>query len=272
MWLISGGISLIIGIILIRSFIYIFHENQVLAKNYKGEKIPFAVGLIFPLGYIVSVIPLLISVENTEYLLKFCYLQYGFAVLGLLDDFLGNGTSKGLKGHLNSFFKKGVITTGFLKASFGLVIAFTLTLTYLDLEFNSLFILLLDVLIIALSANAINSLDLRPGRAGKIFLLVSIYFYLTTGLWEFVHIIPIILMVIIFLPGDLKGRYMLGDAGANALGAALGGYTAFFYDYGTKIYLLGALILFHIITESISLTYIIEKTPIISNFDKWGRD
>ena len=66
-------------------------------------------------------------------------------------------------------------------------------------------------LLVALSANALNQLDTRPGRALKAYLLAAAVVRRAASAW------PSCL-----LPYDLREMGMLGDAGSNALGALLG--------------------------------------------------
>ena len=65
-------------------------------------------------------------------------------------------------------------------------------------------------LLVALSANALNQLDTKPGRALKAYLVAAT----AVGAPRRV--------AVCLLPYDLREMGMLGDAGANALGALLG--------------------------------------------------
>ena len=65
-------------------------------------------------------------------------------------------------------------------------------------------------LLVGLAANALNQLDTKPGRALKAYLLAAI----PAG----APLVP----AVVLLPYDLREMAMLGDAGANALGALLG--------------------------------------------------
>lgn len=274
MWLISGLISSLIsvvfGIILLKANVRLLKEKNFLKENFKGKKIPMTAGVIFPLSLFVSILPLLIIFEDYNYLFKFSLIILGFSFLGLLDDFMGDSKGKGFKGHIYNliFYKK--ITTGFIKAFYGVILAFVVTVFYQGL-YDNFFLVALNTLIIALSANAINLLDLRPGRAGKAFIIVSFISIFASNLWEYLHKIPVLIPLLIYLPGDLKSDYMLGDAGSNSLGGFLGSYIAFFYDYEFKIIILLLLVFFHVVAEFVSISEVIGKTPGLSHLDKWGR-
>ncbi|UMZ73936.1 hypothetical protein [Natranaerofaba carboxydovora] len=271
LYLTSIGISVISTKLLLKVMKVILTKNNFMLNNYKNKKIPTALGIVFPLSYIAVILPLLFYINTPIYIISLTYLCWGFSFLGLLDDFFGRDTSKGFGGHLKAFLFKKIITTGLLKAFFGLILSFKIAAVLYVVNSTSIYQLFINGFVIALSANAMNSLDLRPGRAGKIFLILgglSIYY---TQNWQALHLIPLIISVLIYLPGDLKAEYMLGDTGANTLGAFLGGYAVFFFSFEIHIFLLIGLIFFHILTEIVSLSKLIEKTPIISHIDNWGR-
>ena len=71
-----------------------------------------------------------------------------------------------------------------------------------------------DAALVALSANGLNLLDTRPGRALKAFLAGAALVRGPTKAY-----LPI---AVLLAPYDLREMTMLGDAGANALGAVLG--------------------------------------------------
>ena len=94
----------------------------------------------------------------------------GFGLLGLLDDTLGNRQIKGLRGHFQAAFRERKITTGFIKAVGGGLLALLLAYRFTP---SSPLLMLLDAALIALCANAINLFDLRPGRACGVFLITG---------------------------------------------------------------------------------------------------
>jgi len=70
--------------------------------------------------------------------------------------------------------------------------------------------------------------------------------------------------------GDHKGRWMLGDAGANALGASAGLALAL-SPLPWQIPLLAALTALHLYSERASLSKLIDAVPLLSRLDRWGR-
>ena len=136
---------------------------------------------------------------------------------GILDDIIGNRDVSGLKGHFKSFFK-GTLTTGGFKAIFGgfvgLIISIAISESIPDIIINTL--------IIALSTNLMNLLDLRPGRAIKVYLVIMIVIFIT--LTGYIKILPLLILpnVIAYFNYDLKAKAMMGDTGSNVLGISIG--------------------------------------------------
>ena len=118
-------------------------------------------------------------------------------------------------------------------------------------------------LLVSLSANALNQLDTRPGRALKAFAAGVL---LTRGPARAYAPIAVLLA-----PYDLREMTMLGDAGSNALGAVLGfGSVATFTARGQRL-ALGALAALTAAGELRSLGELIERTPGLSQLDRLGR-
>ena len=97
---------------------------------------------------------------------------------------------------------------------------------------------MLAALVMALSVNVTNALDVRPGRALKWALLLMVP--VIPGAWgqggwrlSWPRCIG---AAVVALPFDLRERAMLGDAGSNPLGLAAGaGLAAVLPDPGLAI-------------------------------------
>jgi hypothetical protein len=169
----------------------------------------------------------------------------GIVAIGLADD-LWSGPERGFAGHLRSGR-----TTGILKLVGIPAVAAVATRS------------LPGALAVSLSANALNQLDTKPGRALKAFLGVSLFRGLPEGGYA--------LMAILLVPYDLRERMMLGDAGSNALGAVLGlSLVASLRGRALwpAIALLAAL---NVLGERRSLGTLIESTPWLARIDQLGR-
>ncbi|MCL0032897.1 hypothetical protein M1M96_01985 [Peptococcaceae bacterium] len=122
-------------------------------------------------------------------------------------------------------FRKGQLTTGALKALGGGLLALSITFMSCKFDWNtqSSVDIIINVFIIVLSINVINLLDLRPGRAGKAFLFLSMIILLFAD-WSY-SILPLSLIIgslLVYLYWDLKSYVMMGDTGSNALGVVIG--------------------------------------------------
>lgn len=237
--------------------------------NFRGDPIPVGVGFIFLLAALLSLsldlvlLPGLMGCQAVAFVMGLAIVTF----LGLVDDTLGSREDSGLKGHFKALLA-GRLTTGALKALAGGIVAINLAM----LKYTNPWWVLPDALIIALSINAINLLDLRPGRACKGFLFLAALAAIIG--WNHSEMLPLALLlgcVIKYLPWDLKARTMMGDTGSNGLGLAVGVAAAWtFGPYPKVIYLL-LLVLFHILTEKYSLTKIIANNKVLDYLDRLGR-
>jgi glycosyl transferase family 2 len=114
-------------------------------------------------------------------------------------------------------------------------------------------------LLVGLAANALNQLDTRPGRALKAYLVAALPLRAPVRL------------AVILLPYDLREMTMLGDAGANALGALLGLKSVSRLTDRGRWLAIGALAGLNLLGEKRSLGELIERTPGVSLLDRIGR-
>jgi hypothetical protein len=127
---------------------------------------------------------------------------------------------------------------------------------------------LLGAGVIAGLANLMNLFDLRPGRATKVGMLIG-----TPLLGGAGGAVAAATMGAAggLLPDDLDEQTMLGDAGANALGALLGvALAARTGPYGRAVLLAGIAGL-TAASEKVSFTKVIAATPVLRELDEWGR-
>jgi UDP-N-acetylmuramyl pentapeptide phosphotransferase/UDP-N-acetylglucosamine-1-phosphate transferase len=199
----------------------------------------------------------------------------GAGAFGALDDLVGGSSKKGLRGHLAAACH-GEVTTGAIKIV-GLGATGLLTACILDRSRprTGPMATLVGGAVIAGSANIANLLDLRPGRALKVVVLLAVPIvagargtHLSTATATAGAAAGAAMGA---LPGDLAGRSMLGDTGANSAGALLG--TALVARTGPR----GRLIALAVVTaltlasEKVSFTRVIESTPGLRELDAFGR-
>lgn len=186
-------------------------------------------------------------------------------VLGLVDDYLGQKQVKGMRGHLRQWWH-GASDTALAKAAGGLAVGLLVG----SEEAANWGEILLDVLTVALAANALNLLDLRPGRALKGFGL-GLLFLAVFGAGTLPHLLPLLAAALVYAPYDLRERLMLGDAGANALGVALGIGAAMGLAWPAKLGFAGGLGMLHWYAERGSISRLVERVGWLALLDRLGR-
>lgn len=237
---------------------------RLTALNYRNQDIPVAIGLVIPLTSVpFTITAVILGLVELRAGIVAVITILSFGLLGLIDDTLGSREARGFHGHLRALVQ-GQITTGMLKAGFGGIIALLVAM----INAHGSFVVILDALIIALCANFSNLLDVRPGRAGKFFVLaaaiISICGYGT---------IPLLLTVVTvigYLPWDLRCEVMMGDVGSNVLGALVG-LTLTNLTVGLKLLLLLLLVVIHYYAERHSISEVIERVPVLNYLDQLGR-
>lgn len=179
----------------------------------------------------------------------------GFGLLGLIDDLFGGNSPKGLRGHLKAL-TEGRITTGLLKLTGGLGLSAYLAL--LMVEGTAVWI---AMPLAALCANAMNLLDLRPGRALSLYLPLGAF-----ALWAPWNIFLWVTALLLY-PFDRAGRWMLGDTGSNLLGASLGAALLAAPTWAMAVALI-SLIALHIVAERKSISEMINANPTLRFLDR----
>ncbi len=122
--------------------------------------------------------------------------------------------------------------------------------------------------LVAGTANLVNLLDLRPGRAAKAGALAAAA---TLGGPTRGLVAGPLGATLAVLPDDLGERVMLADAGANALGALIGLRLATGPSRGRRAALLAAVTALTLASEKVSFTKVIEATPGLRELDRLGR-
>jgi len=195
------------------------------------------------------------------------FVVAGGGVAGVFDDLRGSSAARGLTGHLRAA-KRGDITSGVIKllalALCGLVAATTVTRAHWLL-------VIVDAALIAATANLANLFDLRPGRAAKL-LAAGL---LVVALASRAAITPIawcVGVVVGIARYDLREQLMLGDGGANALGAALGVGFVVALPAAGRLTALAVVVGLTLLSEVVSFSRLIDASPPLRWLDLLGRD
>jgi len=258
------GLAIAAAILLWLPLLWLTSVSLGLRKpNYLGRTLPAAAGLLFPVVgiFVLALIPIRSPLRPAALL-----TLAAFGALGLLDDLFGaRSQARGLRGHLLALLH-GRLTTGMLKAIGGLVAGLAAGAI---LHPGRPALIAADALLIALSANLLNLLDLRPGRALKGFALLSLP-ALALSPASVPLLGPLLAAGAVSAPPDLAGRTMMGDVGANTLGAALGLALASSLAPAEHLAAIILLLAFHLLCERLSLTALIARSRPLSYLDRLG--
>lgn len=192
----------------------------------------------------------------------------GFGLLGLVDDLLGTGGARGLRGHVREA-RKGRITTGAFKLLGGMAVA---AVCVGSLGPQPVGRFLIDVVLVAAAANLVNLFDLAPGRAikwaGLAFLPLGIVWWSSSSLY--LPGVAIGAALALLIP-DLRERVMLGDTGANPLGAVLGLAVVIQADPDIRLVVALVVVMLNLVSEVVSFGRVIDRVPPLRAFDRIGR-
>lgn len=197
---------------------------------------------------------------------------FGFGALGFLDDVLGGDTERGWKAHLGAL-AAGRLSAGGVKLFGGGVLALMLASAAGSTASGGGGVLRLaaDGALVALAANLGNAFDRAPGRTIKVSLVAWLPLAVAArGDAAGVALGPVMGAALGLLPDDLAERLMLGDAGANALGAALGLGALLTLGPGARLVLTAVLAALNLAADLTSFSRLIKKTPVLDRLDRFG--
>jgi hypothetical protein len=124
--------------------------------------------------------------------------------------------------------------------------------------------------IVALTTNLINLFDRAPGRAAKVGLVLMVPPMVIAPTWGVVAAV-VVGALLACLPADLGERAMLGDAGANPIGAVAGLGLAVAASPAGRIILLVALLALNAASERWSFSEVIRSKATLRRLDDLGR-
>lgn len=245
--------------------------TQLLRQNYRGALVPVAAGVVVVLAVVLvgTVFRLWerydgIGVGDIERGSTVLFGgTVGFGLIGLLDDLVGGAATKGFAGHLGAL-RHGRVTTGLVKLVWGVLFGMLAVPGDLGDSIRA-------GLLIAASANLANLFDRAPGRMVKVCLLGgAVVVLLGAPAWQLTGPLLVLGAGAGMLMPDLRERCMLGDTGANVLGAAVG--------YGLVISLapsgqwaaLAVVVALNLASEFVSFTRVIDAVAPLRWLDRLG--
>jgi hypothetical protein len=242
--------------------------------NHRGEPITLLEGPAVAIGSIAGA---LAGGGRTRDRVALAVAGAGAAVFGNYDDLAGNGVRKGFRGHLGAL-RAGELTTGAVKiAGIGATGLAAALIAGPPADVSSdggplspvaVADTLINAGLVAGGANLLNLFDLRPGRAIKVALLAG-GLVIPSRRGRAAAAAPLSAAAAL-LPEDLGERSMLGDAGANAVGAMLGAATASM-PRTARLGVLAVMVGLTAASEKVSFTQVIERTELLRRLDMLGR-
>jgi UDP-N-acetylmuramyl pentapeptide phosphotransferase/UDP-N-acetylglucosamine-1-phosphate transferase len=246
--------------------------------NYRGRQVVAGLGLVLAVGLLAWATPLALAARLEPLRagrlgllapsgLAVLVAGLAFLVLGLADDLIEDAGSRGFRGHLRAL-AGGRLTGGGIKLLGGALAALVVASLGAP-EGRSAWLLPVGAAVVASTANLANLLDLRPGRCTKVFLPLWAAGCLLdppAGAWS----AGLAGAALAALPFDLHERGMLGDAGANALGAVVGTLLL----AGPVWLLLAAvavLLALQLLSERVSFSRVIDGNRVLRAADRFGR-
>jgi UDP-N-acetylmuramyl pentapeptide phosphotransferase/UDP-N-acetylglucosamine-1-phosphate transferase len=271
-------LALVIAAILAQPTLRALRAGGHTRPNYRARELPHPLGVLILVAALVTLVPLTLieRVGHTAVLypglVAVAVYALGVACLGLIDDTLGgerpdSPAPRGWRGH-GAAAMRGELSTGALKALGSLGLALLVT------DFTGLSVgrWLLAVAVLVLATNVLNLLDLRPGRAFKVFVLLGAG--LTIGarelrpLWTLGLFVGPALVAGVY---DLRERAMLGDTGANLLGALAGLWMVLTLSQTGQLIALALLLVVTVYGELSSISELVARVPLLRGLDSWGR-
>jgi UDP-N-acetylmuramyl pentapeptide phosphotransferase/UDP-N-acetylglucosamine-1-phosphate transferase len=247
--------------------------------NYRKRVVVAGLGLLLPVGLLAWASPLaLVTRLDPLRALRVQLLSpsgvavvvagIAFTLLGLVDDLVEDKAgSRGFRGHLRAL-AAGRLTGGGVKLLGG-ILAALMVASFAVPEGRSGWLLPVGAVVVASSANLANLLDLRPGRCAKVFLPLwgaGCLLDPPGGAWS----AGLAGAALAALPFDLREEGMLGDAGANGLGAVVG--TLLLAVPAWLLLLVAAVLLaLQLLSERVSFSRVIDGNRLLRAADRLGR-
>ncbi len=246
--------------------------------NYRSRLLPCPFGVLALAASLLALIPLMLveKLASTQVfhaeVLPIAVYALGVIGLGLIDDTLGASgpdrpVRRGWRGH-GAAVLRGEPSTGALKAAGSLGLAL-FTMSYLELSDGRW---LLAAAVLALATIVFNLLDLRPGRSTKAFVLLAAGLAIGSGevrpLWSLGLFVAPALVAGFYV---LRERSMLGDTGANLLGALAGLWLVLTLSGTGQLVALVLLAAITLYGELRSISALVERVPGLRELDSWGR-
>jgi UDP-GlcNAc:undecaprenyl-phosphate GlcNAc-1-phosphate transferase len=271
-------VGIAVGLLVVPAGVRGLLDAGLRRENYRGSLVAFPLGAVLATAALVALAPLAFLDDRGDLdlldpeLRRWIPYLLGMAFLGFLDDSLGRGEApespRGWRGHARAL-REGRLSTGAIKA----IGAFALAAYVVSGRGLESWRYLADVALLVLATNAFNLLDLRPGRAEKGLALVGAG--LCLGAWTLAPLELLGIFVGPVLVGawfTLRERAMLGDTGANLVGAIAGVWLLTTLGGDGRLIVLAVVAGLTIYGELRSISATVEAVPPLRWLDSLGRE
>ena len=275
MRLIGLALSFVVAAAFVGPWIADMRRTGLARDNYRGRRVAFPAGAVLVACSLITLAPLAILDDRADLdlldpdLRRWALYVLGVALLGLLDDALGANESapRGWRGHARAI-AAGRFSTGAIKAIGALALAAYATSGLGDRDFAYI----TDLLLLLLTTNLFNLLDLRPGRVEKVFVALLAALCVGALTAEPLRLLGIFIgPVLVVAAYTLRERAMLGDTGANLVGALAGVALLVTLGETGRYIALGVVAALNIYGEFRSISKTIDGVPLLRSLDSLGR-
>lgn len=241
---------------------------RLMVRNYAGRVVPAVLGLaLLPGVFAAAALAGLASGRDLGAAGTAALLAMGaVGAAGLADDLAGGG-ARGIRAHLANLLR-GRPTTGILKLAVGVAAGVALAV----LMGGGAVRMIAAAVLLAACTNVWNALDVAPGRALKWGAMVLLPLLLVVWRDPAALVVGAVLgSAIGILPFDLLERGMLGDAGSNPLGLAVGFGLAAALPTPALVGAAAAALALQGVAETVTITRLVQAVPPLRWLDGLGR-
>jgi UDP-GlcNAc:undecaprenyl-phosphate/decaprenyl-phosphate GlcNAc-1-phosphate transferase len=275
--LVALALALGVAGVLVPAWIRDMRRVGLVRENWRGWVVAFPAGAVLVASALVTLAPLALLDDRADLdlldpdLRRWIVYVLGVALLGLLDDSLGrageSGSPRGWRGHT------GVVLSGrFSPGPTKAVGAFALAAYAVSGRGREELDYLADLALLLLATNLFNLLDLRPGRAEKVFFLLLAGLCLGGWTAEPLELLGIFIgPIVVGAWLTLRERAMLGDTGSNLIGAVAGISLLETLGDPARLIALGVIAAVNLYGEFRSISALIERVPLLRQLDSLGR-
>jgi UDP-N-acetylmuramyl pentapeptide phosphotransferase/UDP-N-acetylglucosamine-1-phosphate transferase len=246
--------------------------ERLMRTNVSGSRVPAVLGGPYAIATLIVLVLLQMAAalgwgaaRTKETGLAVAVVVVVMALAGTFDDLRGNESARGFKGHLRAAASLSV-TGGVIKLASGAAAGLVAGLLVADGG------AIVEVaLLVALTANLVNLMDRAPGRACKVSLVVAAPLVAVGDPGWVVAAVGLLGALAGCLSLDLSERAMLGDAGANPLGAVLGLGLGMSLETTGRLSAIALLVVLNAASERWSFSRAIERVGWLRTLDDIGR-